>query len=50
MPDASHVFGRFFLGLTDCLVPIARIMVPEILGPAKAVIGMALIPGEQSYR
>ncbi|CAN0113393.1 unnamed protein product [Ascophyllum nodosum] len=45
---AMAITIRFFLGLTDCLVPIARIMVPEILGPAKAVIGMALIPGARS--
>lgn len=39
---------RFLFGLANCLVPIARIIVVELLGPKRAVIGIAVLPGENS--
>lgn len=37
---------RFLFGLFDSVNPMAKIMTAELLGPEKAVIGMAFLPGE----
>lgn len=45
-PPRYRVRRRFLFGLFTSIVPIAKIMVAELLGPEKAVIGMTFIPGE----
>ncbi|CAN0336641.1 unnamed protein product, partial [Scytosiphon promiscuus] len=40
--------SRFLFGLMNCLVPIARIIVVELLGPKRAVIGIAVLPGSRA--
>ncbi|CAN0294751.1 unnamed protein product, partial [Scytosiphon promiscuus] len=45
---ASAMASRFLFGLMNCLVPIARIIVVELLGPKRAVIGIAVLPGSRA--
>lgn len=37
---------RFFFGLANSIIPVARIMAVELLGPEKSVVGIALLPGK----
>lgn len=37
---------RFLYGLAISIIPIARIMAVELLGPKHAVIGIVFLPGE----
>ena len=39
---------RFLFGLLTSVVPISKLMTAELLGPEKAVIGMALLPGTRA--
>lgn len=41
------MYRRFLFGLANGMLPIARIMAVELLGPEHAVIGMAFLPGER---
>lgn len=42
----AFLLHRFFAGLSNSIVPIAMIMIVELLGPKRAVIGIVFVPGE----
>ncbi|CAM9164870.1 unnamed protein product, partial [Hapterophycus canaliculatus] len=45
---AAAASSRFLFGLCNCLFPIARILVVELLGPKRAVIGIVVLPGSRA--
>eukprot|EP00903_Cladosiphon_okamuranus_P010938 g10330.t1 len=45
---ASAMASRFLYGLANGMIPIARIMTVELLGPENAVIGIVFLPGSRA--
>ncbi|CAM9838758.1 unnamed protein product [Ectocarpus sp. 8 AP-2014] len=45
---AAAMISRFLFGLANSIIPVARIMAVELLGPDKAVVGIALLPGTRA--
>ncbi|CAM9676807.1 unnamed protein product [Ectocarpus sp. 6 AP-2014] len=45
---AAAMISRFLFGLANSIIPVARIMAVELLGPDKSVVGIALLPGSRA--